>query len=81
MTSVSARRWSILFMTLEDDTGNTNVWYLGHFETTSLFNRQWLKINGIVEREGKVIHVIAGKLTNITPLLAEFKANKSRDFH
>ncbi len=70
-------------MTLEDDTGNINVVV---FKATSQQQKQpfltssLLKINGIVESKDNVIHVIAGKLTNITHLLSEFKA-RSRNFH
>jgi error-prone DNA polymerase len=37
-------------------------------------------VKGILEREGEVTHVIAGKLIDCTHNLAELKS-KSRDFH
>ena len=80
----------VLFVTLEDETGNVNlvVW-------SSVFDRyraallqgQLLKVKGVVEREGEVIHVVAGHIDDGTELLAgiagqeTLRANfKSRDF-
>lgn len=44
---------------------------------------QLLKVYGKVEIHGDVIHVIAGRLEDGAPLLAELElqANRSRDFH
>lgn len=39
-----------------------------------------LKVDGILEREGDVIHVVAGRLTDFTHELAEL-SSRSRDFH
>lgn len=72
----------VTFMTLEDDTGNINVvvWKgTAQQQKQAFLTSSLLKVNGIVEREGDVLHVIAGRLTNITELLADFKG-KSRDF-
>jgi error-prone DNA polymerase len=72
----------VTFVTLEDDTGNINVvvWKgTAQSQKQAFLTATLLKVNGIVEREGDVIHVIAGKLTNLTHLLADFKG-KSRDF-
>ncbi|NQZ09696.1 MAG: error-prone DNA polymerase, partial [Algicola sp.] len=72
----------VTFVTLEDDTGNINVvvWKgTAQSQKQAFLTATILKVNGIVEREGDVIHVIAGKLTNLTHLLADFKG-KSRDF-
>jgi error-prone DNA polymerase len=72
----------VTFMTLEDDTGNINVvvWKgTAQQQRQAFLTASLLQVKGIVEREGDVIHVIAGKLTDITYLLADFKG-KSRDF-
>lgn len=37
-------------------------------------------VKGILEREGEVIHVIAGKLIDCTHYLSNLQS-KSRDFH
>ncbi len=80
----------VLFVTLEDETGNVNlvVW-------SSVFDRyraallqgQLLKVKGVVEREGEVIHVVAGHIDDGTELLAGIARQgasaenfKSRDF-
>jgi error-prone DNA polymerase len=39
-----------------------------------------MAVDGRVEREGAVVHVIAGRLTDLTPLLGALPT-KSRDFH
>ncbi|MGB0495498.1 MAG: error-prone DNA polymerase [Kangiellaceae bacterium] len=73
----------VLFITLEDETGNMNiiVWK----STLEKFRRQILDsrlllIKGKVEREKKVVHVIAGYIQDISEKLPEFKRH-SRDFH
>ena len=61
-------------MTLEDETGNSNivVWtsILERYRA-ALLQGQLLKIKGVVEREGEVIHVVAGKVSDHTSLLVE----------
>ncbi|GAL22003.1 DNA polymerase III alpha subunit [Vibrio maritimus] len=39
-----------------------------------------LKVKGILEREGEVTHVIAGRLIDMTEHLGELKV-QSREFH
>jgi len=39
-----------------------------------------LQVDGILEREGEVTHIIAGKLVDLSPLLADLSL-MSRDFH
>ncbi len=78
----------VVFLTLEDETGNINVivWstVLEQFRP-ALLQGQLLKIKGIVEREGSVIHVVAGHVEDATHCLrgmaAEALPFKSRDFH
>jgi error-prone DNA polymerase len=78
----------VVFLTLEDETGNTNVvvWssILDRFRA-ALLQGQLLKIKGVVEREGAVIHVVAGHVEDATNLLRDMATDalpfKSRDFH
>lgn len=73
----------VTFVTLEDDTGQSNiiVWQATAKAQKSAFLRsKILKVSGIFEREGDVCHIIAGKLTDLSHLLNDFCA-KSRDFH
>ena len=73
----------VTFVTLEDDSGNINVviWKgTALAQKKPFLQAKLLKVKGIVEREGDVIHVIAGKLTDLTDLIEGF-SNKSRDFH
>ena len=75
-------------MTIEDETGNMNVviWtgILKKFRSAVL-QGQLLKIKGVVEREGMVIHVVAGHIEDASYLFTNITAQnidlKSRDFH
>ena len=81
----------VVFLTLEDETGNINVlvWtsVLERYRS-QLLQGQLLQIKGTVEREGEVIHVIAGQVIDRTELLGSLgEASNdthrfaSRDFH
>jgi len=73
----------VVFITLEDETGNSNivVWRdLMERNRAAVVHSRMLKIKGVVEREGDVIHVIAGQLEDCSHLLGEL-ATRSRDFH
>jgi len=73
----------VVFVTLEDETGATNVivWRdLGDRQRRELLGSKLLAVYGKVEREGAVVHVIAGRLEDLSPLLGNLRA-KSRDFH
>ncbi|SJL82504.1 error-prone DNA polymerase [Vibrio palustris] len=73
----------ITFVTLEDDTGNTNVviWQAtARAQKQTFLNAKLMLVKGILEKEGEVTHVIAGKLVDLTPHLATLTA-PSRDFH
>jgi len=73
----------VIFVTLEDETGATNVivWRdLGDRQRRELLGAKLLAVFGKVEREGPVVHVLAGKLADLSPLLGELPA-RSRDFH
>lgn len=73
----------VTFVTLEDDSGNINVviWKgTALAQKKPFLTAKLLQVKGIVEREGEVIHVIAGKLTDLTHLIDNF-TTQSRDFH
>ena len=78
----------VVFLTLEDETGNTNIiiWatVMARFRA-ALLQGQLLKFKGVVEREGRVIHVVAGHVEDASELLEDVQAHetpfKSRDFH
>ncbi len=73
----------VVFVTLEDETGATNVivWRdLGDRQRRELLGAKLLAVYGNVEREGQVVHVQAGRLADLSPLLGRLQP-KSRDFH
>ncbi|MGK0545090.1 error-prone DNA polymerase [Halomonas cupida] len=58
----------VTFVTLEDDSGNINVvvWRdTAKAQRQALLNAQILRVTGHLEREGSVVHVIAGRLEDI----------------
>ncbi|MFO1144463.1 MAG: OB-fold nucleic acid binding domain-containing protein [Amaricoccus sp.] len=62
----------VIFLTLEDETGTANivVWA----KTFERFRRaviagRCLRITGRVQRDGEVIHVVAERIEDISPLL------------
>ena len=73
----------VTFITLEDDTGNINVivWQASARAQKSTFlNAKILHVRGILERgDGGVVHVIAGKLIDISEKLQQLKLH-SREF-
>ena len=73
----------VTFMTLEDDTGNINVviWSAtSRAQKEPYMTAKILQVTGIFEREGEVMHVVAGKLVDLTDHLSLLET-KSRDFH
>jgi len=73
----------VVFVTLEDETGFINVVVWGRSATAQrrvLLGAQLMAVHGHVEREGEVIHLIAGKLVDHSPLLGSL-LTRSRDFH
>ena len=73
----------VVFVTLEDETGIVNVivWRnVGDRQRRELLGSRLLAVYGTVEREGSVVHVLAGRLVDLTPLLGELPT-RSRDFH
>ncbi len=73
----------VTFFTLEDDTGNINVvvWAgTARAQKKPYMTAKILKVKGLLEKEGEVIHVIAGKLNDLTDQLSALQTT-SRDFH
>ncbi|WP_111641782.1 error-prone DNA polymerase [Marinimicrobium alkaliphilum] len=73
----------VTFISLEDDTGTSNivVWKAtSRAQKSAFLNARLLKVHGIAEKEGEVIHIIAGRLEDISHRLSELQA-KARDFH
>ncbi len=64
----------VVFMTIEDETGIANiiVWpkTFERFRPIVLGAR-YLAVSGELQRESEVIHVVAHRLTDLTPLLSE----------
>lgn len=73
----------VVFLTLEDETGNSNIVVWADLVTryrAQVLHARLLRVKGVVEKEGDVIHIIAGHLEDITPLLGDLDTH-SRDFH
>jgi error-prone DNA polymerase len=72
-----------IFVTLEDETGYTNVivWSdLAERQRRELLGSSLLGVEGIMEKEGDVVHLVARRLTDHSQLLGPLGV-KSRDFH
>ncbi len=73
----------VTFMTLEDETGHINVivWrqVAERFEE-ALLGARLLGVRGVVQREGDVLHLIARRLEDHSPLIGGLTVH-SRDFH
>ena len=73
----------VTFITLEDETGYSNivVWRdLADRQRRVLLASRLMAVDGIVERKGEVIHVIAKRLIDHSRLLGNLVI-ESRDFH
>ena len=73
----------VVFITLEDETGFINVVVWGRSAAEQrrvLLGAQLMAVHGHIEREGEVIHLIAGKLIDQSHLLGNL-LTRSRDFH
>ncbi len=73
----------VVFVTLEDETGYVNliVWSsLVEQQRKALLGSRLLGVVGEVQREGRVVHVLARTLEDHTRLLGRL-ATQSRDFH
>jgi len=73
----------VIFVTLEDETGYVNliVWNdLVERQRRELLGSRLLAVRGQVQREGRVVHVLARRLEDLTPLLGRLSTT-SHDFH
>jgi error-prone DNA polymerase len=73
----------VVFVTLEDETGTVNVvvWRdLVERQRRELLGARLLGVEGAIERDGEVVHLIARRLTDHSRLLGALLV-PSRDFH
>jgi error-prone DNA polymerase len=73
----------VIFVTLEDETGYANVvvWAsVASRQRRELLRSTLLAVEGVIERDGEVVHLIAGRLSDLSHLLGGLTA-RSRDFH
>jgi error-prone DNA polymerase len=73
----------VVFVTLEDETGCVNVvvWAsLADSQRRELRGARLLGVQGSIERDGEVVHVVARRLLDYSALLGPLAA-PSRDFH
>ncbi|MBK8072252.1 MAG: error-prone DNA polymerase [Ramlibacter sp.] len=79
-----------IFVTLEDETGPVNVIVWRHVREAQrqpLLRARLLAVHGTWQRDvdsgGQVCHLVAARLTDLTPLLGRLGrlGNRSRDFH
>jgi error-prone DNA polymerase len=73
----------VVFVTLEDETGYVNVvvWAsLAERQRRELLGARLMTVEGVIEREGEVVHLVARALVDHGRLLGRL-ATRSRDFH
>jgi error-prone DNA polymerase len=73
----------VTFVTMEDETGYVNliVWNsVAVAQRAALLDSRLLEVQGKLQREGDVQHVIAQRLTNLSALLGDLTV-ASRNFH
>ena len=73
----------VVFVTLEDETGAMNVvvWRrLGERQKAELLGARLLGVQGVVERDDDVVHLVARRLLDYSGMLGPLCA-PSRDFH
>jgi error-prone DNA polymerase len=73
----------VTFLTLEDETGQVNiiVWErIGEEYRHPLVESRLLEVHGELQRQEGVMHVVARRLIDRTPMLGEL-ITRSRDFH
>jgi error-prone DNA polymerase len=73
----------VIFTTLEDETGHVNgvLWpWVVERQRREVLASRLVEVSGNVEREREVVHLIAGRLVDRTPLLGALET-RSRDFH
>ncbi|HSN19871.1 MAG TPA: OB-fold nucleic acid binding domain-containing protein, partial [Usitatibacter sp.] len=73
----------VIFVTLEDETGYVNlvVWSdLAERQRRELLGARLLEVRGEVQKQGRVVHLLARRLGDLTPLLGRLSTT-SHDFH
>jgi len=73
----------VVFVTLEDETGCANVVVWRHLvdrQRAELLGARLLGVEGVIERDGDVVHLVARRLFDHSALLGPLAA-ASRDFH
>jgi error-prone DNA polymerase len=73
----------VIFVTLEDETGTVNVVVWNRVverQRRELLGARLLGVQGVIERDGEVVHVVARRLVDYSTLLGPLTA-PSRDFH
>jgi error-prone DNA polymerase len=73
----------VIFVTMEDETGYVNliVWNtVAVQQRAPLLESRLLEVQGTLQREGDVQHVIVQQLTNLSSLLGDLVVT-SRNFH
>jgi len=73
----------VIFVTLEDETGHVNVvvWRdLVERQRRELLGARLLGVEGVLQKEGDVVHLVARRLTDHSRLLGGLVMS-SRDFH
>ncbi|MBI2307720.1 MAG: error-prone DNA polymerase [Rhodocyclales bacterium] len=73
----------VVFVTLEDETGLANIVIYGRLaerQRRELLGARLLGVLGQVQREGAVVHLVAGRLLDLSPWLGRLET-VSRDFH
>ena len=71
-----------LFLTLEDESGSLNVvcWpYLFEQQRAVLLHSRLLRVDGILESDGAVQHLVARRLQDCSHMLDDFHS-PARDF-
>ncbi|MEW5708710.1 MAG: error-prone DNA polymerase [Pseudomonadota bacterium] len=72
----------VVFVTLEDETGHANVvvWSsIAERDRPALLSARLLGVEGVIEREGEVVHLVARRLVDLSRLLGQLIV-RSRDF-
>ena len=73
----------VVFVTLEDETGLANIVIYGRLadrQRRELLGARLLGVLGQVQREGDVVHLVAGRLVDLSTWLGTLET-VSRDFH
>jgi error-prone DNA polymerase len=72
----------VIFMTLEDETGHINVvvWpWVVERQRRQVVGSRMVGIHGTIEREGEVVHLVVGRIDDLSHLLGRLHT-RSRDF-